>query len=80
MQIDKQTIGQEIDNLINTHIKLWHCTSPARKDLTLDNKTRVELFMKTRDYNVLRAELRDVINKHFNSGYPDPKINYKGTK
>lgn len=70
-------IGKEIEKLIDTHIRLWHSTSPARIDKKLSTKTRLELFMRTREYNVLRAEIRDEINKFFNSGYPDPKINYK---
>lgn len=70
-------IGNKINEFIMTHIELWHNTSPARLDPTLDVKTRVELFMRTRACNVLRAKIRDEINKYFNSGYPDPKIGYK---
>lgn len=73
----KNNIGELIDNLILTHIKLWHSTSPARLDKTLSVSKKVQLFMRTREYNVLRAEIRDSINKYFNSGTPDPKINYK---
>ena len=73
-------IGTIIDELIKTHIKLWHNTSPARLDKSLTSKQRVMLFMKTREFNVMRAKIRDDINLFFNSGYPDPKMNYMSKK
>ena len=74
----KMKIGNQIDKLIATHIELWHTTSPARLYPNLTSEERVALFMKTRALNVLRAQIRDAINLVFDSGWPDPKINYTG--
>jgi hypothetical protein len=71
------SLGTEIDLIINTHIELWHRTSKARLEKDLSSEERVALFMRTRDLNVKRAEIRDKINQRLKSGYPDPKINYK---
>jgi hypothetical protein len=71
------TIGNRINDLIMTHIELWHRTSKARVEKDLPTEERLALFMKTRELNVLRAKIRDEINKEFSSGYQDPKINYK---
>ena len=74
------SMGNKINELIVTHIELWHTTSPARLDPNLTSAERVALFMNTRELNVLRSKIRDAINLAFNSGYSDPKINYTGEK
>ena len=70
-------IGNAVNDMICAHIELWHRTSKARirKDLPADE--RLALFMRTRTLNVTRAKRRDKINLELNSGYQDPKINYK---
>jgi hypothetical protein len=62
--------------LITTHIKLWHKTTAARNDPGLSMEDRVALFMATRQFNVMRSELRAEIDRIFNCGYPDPKFSY----
>jgi len=72
-------IGQLISNLIDTHIRLWHKTTIARNNPNIGMEERVALFMETRQFNVLRSQIRTEIDKAFDSGYPDPKINYIGS-
>jgi len=70
-------LGDTINNLVLAHVELWHRTSRARIRKDLPAEERVALFMRTRELNVLRAQERDKINLELDSGYPDPKINYK---
>lgn len=72
-------IGQLISDLINTHIRLWHKTTIARNDPSISTEERVALFMKTREFNVLRSHIRTEIDKAFGVGYPDPKLSYVGS-
>ncbi len=72
-------IGELIDDLITTHIKLWHKTTVARNDPDISMEERVALFMETRQFNVLRSQIRTEIDRVFDSGYPDPKLNYIGS-
>ena len=72
-------IGNDVDDLIRTHTELWHRTSKARIEKDLPAKERLCLFMRTRTLNVIRSITRDRINRELNSGYPDPKMNYKET-
>lgn len=76
-------IGDRINSLIESHIKLWHEATKIKDfngDLRKDMPTeeRVDTFMKIRLLNSERANIRDNINVSLNSGYPDPKINYLG--
>lgn len=70
-------IGNTINDLVCAHTELWHRTSKARAEKDLPPEERLALFMRTRVLNVMRAKTRDKINSRLNSGYPDPKINYK---
>ena len=70
-------IGNNINDLFVAHTELWHRTSKARVKKDLPPTERLGLFMRTRELNVVRAKLRDEINSKLNSGYQDPKINYK---
>jgi len=72
-------IGQKINDLIVTHIKLWHKTTIARNDLDINMKERVALFMETRQFNVLRSQIKAEIDLAFGSGYVDPKFDYVGS-
>jgi len=71
------TIGNIINDMILAHVELWSRTSKARVEKELPPAKRLELFMRTRVLNVKRSKVRDKINREFNSGYQDPKINYK---
>jgi len=77
------TVGKDINELIETHIELWHEATKIKdfegnliKDMPTEE--RVDIFMKIRLLNSQRAKTRDSINISLKSGYPDPKINYVG--
>jgi len=78
-----KTTGEVIDSLININNQIWHkatkiktLSGEVKKDKGLGTKEKVEIFLNIRELNAQRSAVRWEIDKKFNSGANETKINF----
>ena len=77
------TIGNNIDKLIDTNNKIWHEATQI-KDFDnkpikgLSSEERVKCFLAVRKLNSNRSAIRAEIDKEFDDGVDESKVNYSG--
>jgi hypothetical protein len=69
------SLGENIEKLIETNVKLWHNATQIKKngkpDHTLPSSKRVEIFYKIRELNAERSALRWKIDSELGSEAPN---------
>jgi len=78
-----KTIGETINELIDVNNQIWHkatkiktLSGEVKKEKGLETKERVEIFLGIRELNAQRSAVRWQIDKRFNSGTNETKINF----
>ena len=76
-----KTIGELIDEIIMTNIKIWHEDTKLRNNIAITDKEQAVCCAKGRLLNKVRSDLKYFINKECDDlDYDDRKVNYTGGK
>jgi len=74
-----KSIGELINEIIMTNIKIWHEDTKLRNQTIITDNERAICCAKGRLLNNTRSNLKYLINKYCNdSDYDDRKVNYTG--
>lgn len=73
------SIGELIDKIIMTNIKIWHEDTKLRNKTDISDRDQAICCAKGRLLNANRSSLKYLINKECDDlDYDDRKINYTG--
>ncbi len=72
-----KSIGEQIDELILTNIKIWHEDTHLRNCKTLTNREKTGYGMRGRALNAFRSQMKHSINTFFGDAlFDERKVNY----
>jgi len=75
----QQSIGELINEIIMTNIKIWHEDTKLRNNIAITDREQAVCCAKGRLLNNVRSDLKYYINKECNDlDYDDRKVNYTG--
>jgi hypothetical protein len=72
-------LGQKINELINTNIKIWHKDTLVRTNSKISRVEKAKLFLEARILNTQRSEVRDDIDNTLGEETCSRKVGYYGT-
>ena len=74
------TLGQKVQELISTNIKIWHEDTLVRSNASIPLEEKARLFLAARVLNSQRNSTRDSIDQEVKEDSYSTKINYYDKK